>query len=149
MGISGFCIHVYSNSSLKKDVLQGAYDLVVADRDGNLGEESKTLLVDSIRMFYSLGVYTKDFAPKFIGDSEVYLLVWASKKSLSLDLPGYVSECHRLVEDEKNRCDRFHLDKTTRDTLETNMEVSFRLSISTTAYWQDEFYHQDLIFSDT
>ena len=125
MGINGFCIHVYANSSLKKHVLQGAYDLVVADREGNLGEESKRLLVDSIRMFHSLGVYTKDFAPKFIGDSEEYLLLWASQKSLSLDLPVYVSECHQLIIDETNRCDRFGLDKATRDTLETNMEVSF------------------------
>ena len=131
MGINGFCIHVYSNSSLKKNVLQGAYDLVVADREERLGEESNTLLVDSIKMFHSLGVFTKDFAPKFIGDSEEYLLLWASQKSLSLDLPIYVSECHQLIEDETNRCDRFHLDKTTRDTLESNIEVSSRLSIHT------------------
>ena len=134
MGINGFCIHVYANSSLKKSVLQGAYDLVVADREGTLDEEHKTLLVDSIRMLYSLGVYTKDFAPKFIGDSQEYLLLWARQKSVSLDLPGYVSECHQLIKDEKNRCDRFHLDKTTRDTLETNIEVSFRLLIHTTAH---------------
>ena len=134
MGINGFCIHVYANPSLKKNVLQGAYDLVVADREGDLGEESMALLVDSITMFHSLGVYTKDFAPKFMGDSEEYLLSWANKKSLSLDLPGYVSECHQLIEDETNRCDRFRLDKTTRDTLETNMEVSFRLSIHTVAH---------------
>lgn len=133
MGINGFCIHVYANSSLKKNVLQGAYDLVAADREGNLGEESKTLLLESIRMFHALGVYTKDFAPKFIGDSEEYLLLWASQKSLSLDLSGYISECHQLIADETNRCDRFRLDKTTRDTFKTNIEVSFRLSIHTTA----------------
>ena len=124
MGYNGFCQHIYAHSSLRKAILQGAYDLLAADREANLDHETKTLLIGSVSMFHALSVYTKDFAPKVIGDSEEHLLLWADQKSSSLDLPGYVDECHRMIESETNRCDVYGLDRTTRDVLETHIEVS-------------------------
>ena len=97
--------------------------MLAADRRTNLEAGPKTLLVDSVQMFHALAVYTKDFGPKVIGDSEEYLLLWA-KKSSSLDLPDYVDECHKLIESEAKRCDIYGLDRTTRDILEAHIEVS-------------------------
>lgn len=127
MGISAFRTHVYANIALKKKTIQGAYDLLAADREASLDTASKVLFVDSIQMFHALGVYTKDFGPKVIGDSEKYLLSWADRKGSSSDLPGYVSECHKLIESEAERCIKFGLDLTTRDTLVLHIEVSIRL----------------------
>lgn len=127
MGIKSFRNYIYVNGSLKEKILQGTYDLLAADRQGELEAESKALLVESVKLLHALGVYTKDFGPKVIGDSEKYLLSWASEKSSSLSLPCYISECHKLVENETKRCDRFGLDRTTKDTLETHIEVSVSL----------------------
>lgn len=124
MGINGFRNYIYANGSLKEKILQGTYDLLAADRKQELYAEPKALLVESVKLLHALGVYTKDFGPKVIGDSEEYLLSWASQKSSSLSLPCYVSECHKLVESETKRCDRFGLDRTTKDTLEIHIEVS-------------------------
>lgn len=124
MGYNGFCQHVFAHSSLRKGILQGAYDLLAADRKASLDHGTKDLLIGAVSMFHALGVYTKDFAPKVIGDSEEHLLLWADQKSCSLDLPGYVDECHRMIESETKRCDVFGLDRTTRDVLEVHIEVS-------------------------
>lgn len=124
MGANGFCTHVFAQPSLKNSILQGAYNLLAADRQAHLGPGPKALLVGAVTMFHALGVYTKDFGPKVIGDSEEYLLLWADQKSSSLDLPSYVDECHRLIESEADRCDMYGLDRTTRDILESHIEVS-------------------------
>ena len=124
MGYNGFCQHIFAHSSLKKGILQGAYDLLAADRKVSLDHGTTFLLNGAVGMFHALGVYTKDFAPKVIGDSEEHLLLWADQKSSSLDLPAYVDECHRMIESERNRCDVFGLDRTTRDVLEAHIEVS-------------------------
>ena len=124
MGANSFCTHVFAHPSLKTNIIQGAYNLLAADRETDLGPGPKTLLVGAVGMFHALGVYTKDFGPKVIGDSEKYLLLWADQKSSSLDLSNYVDECHRLIESEAKRCETYGLDRTTRDVLESHIEVS-------------------------
>ena len=123
MGINGFCTHVYANQLLRNKILQGTYDLIAADRKASLDAASKALLIDSVKMFHTLGVYTRDFGPKVLGDSEQYLLSWAEQKSHSLNLPDYVFASHELIESETKRCDTLGLDRTTRDSLEIHILV--------------------------
>ena len=123
MGVNSFCTCIYSNPSLKEGSLQGAYNLLDFDRQGTIGKHEEALLCRSIKMFHAFGVYTKDFEPKFIGDSESYLLSWADYRSSSLALEDYVRECHELIEKETNRCSNYGLDSTTSNLLKVHIEV--------------------------
>ena len=122
MGVHLFRTHVYANVALRSKVLQGAYDLLNADRQGRLEGDVRKLLTDAIKMFHVLAVYTVDFEPKVVGDSEAYFLSWAETTSSSSDIAHYVYKCHMLMEQETSRCDAFRLDRTTKDTLEMHIE---------------------------
>ena len=122
MGVQLFRTYVYANATLQSRILQGAYDLLTVDRQTSLEADMRELLTDAIKMFHVLAVYTTDFEPKIIGDSESYLMSWAESTSSAGDIGHYVGECHKLLEREISRCDTFGLDKTTKDTLERHIE---------------------------
>lgn len=122
MGVHLFRRHVYASMALRPRILQGAYDLLSADREERLEGDTQKLLTDAVEMFHVLAVYTPDFEPKVLGGSESYFLSWAEITSSSSDVAHYVEECHRLIERETDRCDAFALDKTTKDTLVLHIE---------------------------
>ena len=122
MGVQLFRTYVYANATLQPRILQGAYDLLTVDRQTSLEADMRELLTDAIKMFHVLAVYTTDFEPKIIGDSESYLMSWAESTSSAGDIGHYVGECHKLLEREISRCDTFGLDMTTKDTLERHIE---------------------------
>lgn len=122
MGVQLFRTHVYADPALRPRVLQGAYDLLTADREGSLEDCSRTLLTDTIKMFHLLGVYSSDLEPKIIGDSERFFNSWCESTSSSPDIAQYIEQCHHLMKLETSRCDVFGLDRTTRDTLEMHIE---------------------------
>ncbi len=122
MGIHQFRTHVYADSALQSRALQGAYDLLTTDRQGSLEGDSRTLLIDAIKMFHMLGVYASDFEPKVVGDSEQYYNSWCESTSSSPEIAHYIEQCHNLMRLETSRCDNFGLDRTTRDTLELHIE---------------------------
>ena len=122
MGVQLFRTYIYANATLQPRILQGAYDLLTVDRQTTLEADMRELLTDAIKMFHVLAVYTADFEPKIIGDSESYLLSWAESTSSAGDIGHYVGECQELMERETSRCDTFGLDRTTKDTLERHIE---------------------------
>ena len=122
MGVQLFRTYVYANATLQPRILQGAYDLLTFDRQTSLEADKRELLTNAIKMFHVLAVYTTDFEPKIIGDSESYLMSWAESTSSTGDIGHYVGECHKLLEREFSRCDAFGLDKATKDTLERHIE---------------------------
>ena len=122
MGIDQFRTHVYADSALRSQVLQGAYDLLTTDRQGSLEGNYRTLLTNAIKMFHVLGVYASDFEPKVVGDSEQFYNSWCESTSSSPEIAHYIEQCHNLMRLETSRCDTFGLDRTTRDTLELHIE---------------------------
>ena len=122
-GIALFRDHVFSDTSLKLKILQGACDLVSSDRTGSKEEGFvPTLFKEAIGMFHTLAVYTKSFEPKLLGESQAFFNEWAAKKSAELSLTDYVSSCHALFQSEIQRCDMFTLDESTKRYLNTQME---------------------------
>lgn len=143
MGVAEFRMHVFSDAVLKPRILQGACDLLREVREGDAvveqkspqdsfevsrddGERSKRSEADSplrkaVDMFRALGVYTKDFEPKLLGDSQKYFLAWGQQNN-TRSLAEYVEGCQKLIDLEVQRCELFGLGATTRRTLETYLE---------------------------
>lgn len=122
MGIDKFRTNVFMPVQLKSKILQGACDLVNADRSGDEEARNNSLYRDAIKMFHSLAVYTKFFEPRLISESEQYYLSWAERTVSTTDLAGYVESCVKLIDQELNRCDKYGLDQTTKKTLEQYLE---------------------------
>jgi hypothetical protein len=62
-------------------------------------------------------VYTKDFEPILLGESQEYFISWADQESSTRGLASYVEECHKLIDRETSRCDMFGLDSSRRELL--------------------------------
>ena len=122
MGISEFRENVFMPKQHKPKILQGACDLVSAERSGDARACNESLLRDSIKMFQSLAVYTDYFEPKLISESDQYYGSWAETAIPTLDLAGYVEGCVKLIDQELGRCDVYGLDQTTKKALEQFME---------------------------
>lgn len=122
MGIHEFRTNVFKSQQLKSKILQGACDLVNADRDGDGLARNDSLYRDAIKMFHSLAVYTKFFEPSLMSESEQYYVSWAERVVSSTDLAGYIESCVKLIDQELRRCDMFDLDQTTKKALEQYLE---------------------------
>lgn len=122
MGLARFRSHIFSDSSLKPRILQGACDLVTADRISNGSTVDHSLLRQAIDVFHVLTVYTRDFEPMLLGGSQAYFFQWADNQSSTRILAEYVEECHKLIEREMSRCEVFGLDPSTRRNLVSKME---------------------------
>lgn len=122
MGTTEFRTHIFSAPQLQLKILQGACDLVHADRQDDQEARNERLFRDSIKMFHSLIVYQVFFEPKLMAESERYFVGWAEKSVTANNLGGYVEECGKLIERELSRCDLYGLDQTTKKALEKYLE---------------------------
>ena len=122
MGVNEFRTTVFMPHQLKSKILQGACDLVNADRVGDEPARNNGLYGDAIKMFHSLAVYTKSFEPKLMSESEQYYMSWAEETVSKTDLTGYVESCVKLIDQELRHCDTFGLDQTTKKALEQYLE---------------------------
>ena len=122
MGTTEFRTHIFSASQLQSKLLQGACDLVHADRQDNQEARNELLFRDAIKMFHSLTVYEIFFEPKLMAESEDYFVAWAENSVTANNLAGYVEECGKLIERELSRCDLYGLDQTTKKALEKYLE---------------------------
>lgn len=118
--IAQFRTHVFGENSLQSKVIEGAYDLLLAERTGRNPESS--LFKIAVRMFHDLGVYIDAIEPRILADSQKYIAEWSEEQSAVLKLPVYVDECVKLIDKEMERCDLFELDSTTRRALLTLLE---------------------------
>ena len=122
MGVNEFLTTVFMPHQLKSKILQGACDLVNADRGGDEAARNNSLYREAIKMFHSLAVYTKFFEPKLMSESEQYYMSWAEETVSKTDLTGYVESCVKLIDQELRHCDTFGLDQTTKKALEQYLE---------------------------
>lgn len=122
MGISQFRSHIFSEPALKSRTLEGACDLVEYDRQDSEHSVDNSLFQKAIQMFHDLGVYTKEFEPKFLECTQTFLFNWRQQELSMQSLAGYVEACRLLFDREIARCDLYRLDESTRKDLVTNLE---------------------------
>ncbi|KAL4920463.1 hypothetical protein BDW62DRAFT_208968 [Aspergillus aurantiobrunneus] len=117
MGLLQFRQHIYSDPTLQQKILQGACDLVAADRseDHSISADS-SLLRNAIELFHGLDVYVSGFEPVLVSDSKDFFSLWAQQEASGY-LASYVENSHRLIEREANRCEQFSFNRTTKQKL--------------------------------
>ncbi|MCJ1393541.1 hypothetical protein MMC18_006416 [Xylographa bjoerkii] len=117
-----FRAHIFADARLKSLILQGACDLIASDRKRHEAQMDAPLLREAIDMFHTLSVYTKDFEPKILGESQGYFKWWSQSQSSSLSLACYVEECHSLIDREISRCEVLNFESTTEKDLTTQLD---------------------------
>ncbi|MCJ1433284.1 hypothetical protein MMC27_002643 [Xylographa pallens] len=117
-----FRTHIFADARLKSLILQGACDLIASDRQKDEVQMDGPLLREAIDMFHTLAVYTKEFEPKMLGESQGYFKEWSQSQSSSLSLARYVEECHGLVDREMTRCMGLNFEATTEKDLSTQLD---------------------------
>lgn len=121
MGYNQFRSILFGDPNLKPQILQGACDIVAEER---LMERSydNSCLRDTINMFQTLLVYTKEFEPKFLGLSQRFFNEWAEIRSTVGSLRRYVGACLELINLETSRCHTFNLELTTEKDLNKQID---------------------------
>lgn len=122
LGTTEYCKHIFLAGDLHLRIIQGACNLIDADRQSHQDARGEVVFRDAIKMFHSLTVYTQCFEPRMMAESEKYYLSWASSNVTTNDLIGYVEGCGTLMRQELTRCDTYGLDQTTRKGLEGYLE---------------------------
>ncbi|KAJ5442599.1 Winged helix-turn-helix transcription repressor DNA-binding [Penicillium cf. griseofulvum] len=114
MGLIQFRSYIFSDASLKPKVLEGAYDLIEADRGGfTKALADSNLLREAMELFHSLDVYGSDFEPLFMAKSEEFVKEWSQQQAAG-SLATYVENAHRLIEREVERCGLFSFNRSTK-----------------------------------
>ncbi|KAL3473128.1 hypothetical protein BJX99DRAFT_249177 [Aspergillus californicus] len=117
MGLVQFRHLIYSDRTLQPKILQGACDLVAADRsDEDSIVADSSFLRNAIELFHGLDVYVSGFEPHLVSDSKDYFTLWAQQESSGY-LASYIENSHRLIEREVNRCEQFSFNRTTKQKL--------------------------------
>lgn len=107
--------HVFRDLATESKVIDGACELLLADRHGD--SEESTLFGSAVKMFHDLQVYTSDFEPRMLAVSQAYVAKWSDDQCASKELPDYVDVAGELLKTEMDRCTAFDLDTTTRRSL--------------------------------
>lgn len=118
--ISLFRTHVFNAKALQTKIIDGACDLLLAERQGSSVDTS--VFKDTVKMLHDIAVYTTYFEPRMLTLSQEYIAEWAERECTANDLPEYVKRCFKLIDVETKRCDAFELDSTTRRALLTLLE---------------------------
>ncbi|PGH11864.1 hypothetical protein AJ80_06929 [Polytolypa hystricis UAMH7299] len=121
MGLLQFRSSIFSNATLKRNLLQGVCKLIEVDRKENNTLVDPTLLRRAIKLFHDLGVYTSDLEPSIVAESVTYLKEWADGEAKNY-LATYVQKCHNLIDREMTRCDIFALDRSTRQSISKSLD---------------------------
>lgn len=122
MGISEFRSVLFSDARTKPRAIQGACDLMNSARRKRQSSDDEVLFRCAVEMFRRLGIYSKDFEPKLISESERFLLAWAEETSSQRTLAAYIMECQELLMVEVQRYDLYGLEPLTSKTLQSSME---------------------------
>ena len=118
---------VFQKSKLSPRIINGACDLVAADRGGK--DLDKDAFDKAVSMFQDMHIYTKAFEPRLLHLSQQYMLSWADRESSTQTLGGYVKAVRTLMEKEMSRVDLFRLPGSTRRDLLMLMEEIGRASL--------------------
>ncbi|THV65422.1 Cullin-domain-containing protein [Aureobasidium pullulans] len=97
--------NIFEDPNLKFAIIDGACDLISADRAGQELEPSH--LSQAITMFHDLATYSTSFEPRMLASAQRYVVEWANEKSAENALPEYVNEAVTFMTKEIERCELF------------------------------------------
>ncbi|THX81456.1 Cullin-domain-containing protein [Aureobasidium pullulans] len=97
--------NIFEHPNLKLAIIDGACDLISADRAGQELEPSH--LSQAITMFHDLATYSTSFEPRMLASAQRYVVEWANEKSAEKPLPEYVNEAVTFMTKEIERCELF------------------------------------------
>lgn len=117
MGLGFFRHYVFNNEILKGKILQGSQDLINIDRREGRDVPSSSTVRQLVRTLHDLDVYTDDFEPSFQEAVSIHLKQQASEELSRHDLPRYLDQCTKLLDQELSRCEAYSFDRTTRKLL--------------------------------
>jgi cullin-4 len=117
MGLIQFRNHIFSDPVLQPKILQGACDLVEADRnEDHVMMADSSLLRNAIELFHGLDVYATSFEPLLLSESKRFFSSWAQRESSGY-LATFVENSHHLIAREVKRCELFSLNRSTKQKL--------------------------------
>ncbi|KAJ4331677.1 hypothetical protein N0V87_008956 [Didymella glomerata] len=111
---------IFEHAKLNPRIVDGACDLVAADRTG--GELDSDMFKKTVDMFHDMNVYTQHFEPRLLELSQEYVVKWADAESEQKSLPEYVRSARALMDREMQRADLYRLPNTTKRDLLTLLE---------------------------
>lgn len=111
---------IFEHAKLNPRIVDGACDLVAADRTG--GDLESDVFKKTVDMFHDMHVYTEHFEPRLLELSQDYVLKWADAESEQKSLPEYVRSARALMDRELQRADLYMLPNTTKRDLLTLLE---------------------------
>lgn len=111
---------IFDSSQLKKRIVDGACDIVAAERTGS--DLDSEVFSKTVNMFHDMQVYTREFEPRLLEFSQQYIMKWADAESAEKSLPEYVRSARALVDREMKRVEMFSLPNTTKRDLLTLLE---------------------------
>ncbi|EMC98474.1 hypothetical protein BAUCODRAFT_32519 [Baudoinia panamericana UAMH 10762] len=115
---------VFSNPSLKPKIIDGACDLVAAERLRTQALD-QDLFKKAVEMFHELQVYTASFEPRFLGTTQEYVATWSDEMIVEKSVPEFVALAEGFIASEMDRCEEFALDASTRRDLLALLEDHF------------------------
>lgn len=107
---------VFDHDALKAQVIDGACELVSADRRGG-NQLDQGLFRQAVDMFHDLAVYNASFEPRFLGATQKYIVAWSERNTRDLSVSDYVKQANQVIAKEMSRCEDFALDNSTRRDL--------------------------------
>ncbi|KAF2774053.1 Cullin-domain-containing protein [Teratosphaeria nubilosa] len=107
---------VFNHDNLKSNVIDGACELVAADRTGKQ-QLNSALFQQAVDMFHELQVYSSAFEPPFLFTTQRYVTAWSDELIVDKSVPEYVKAAEDFIAKEMARCDDFALDASTRRDL--------------------------------
>ncbi|KAL4891287.1 Cullin family-domain-containing protein [Aspergillus ambiguus] len=117
MGLIQFRHNIFTDPVLEPKILQGACDLVEADRDEEQSMiADSSLLRNAIELFHGLDVYASSFEPLFVSESTKFFTSWARREAAGY-LATFAENSHRLIQREVDRCELFSLNRSTKQKL--------------------------------
>lgn len=111
---------IFEHAKLNPRIVDGACDLVAADRAG--GKLDSDMFKKTVDMFHDMHVYTEHFEQRLLELSQEYVLKWADAESEEKSLPEYVRSARALMHREMQRADLYRLPNTTKRDLLTLLE---------------------------
>jgi cullin-4 len=117
--VSKFRAEIFNDKTLKPKIVNGTYDLLLADRRGESPDQET--FSGAIKMFHDLKVYST-FEATMMEKSQQYIMAWADRECAERELPEYVAEAVKFMDSETKRCEQFDLDLGTKRDLLTLLE---------------------------
>lgn len=112
---------VFRNQALTGKIIDGACDLVAADRT-KAQSLDRDLFRQTVDMFHSLQVYTSSFEARFLAITQTYVAEQSDQMIADRSVPEYIAWTESLIAEEMQRCEDYDLDSSTRRELLTLLE---------------------------